>query len=79
MTAHQRIIDPGRARPVRFAVDIHGSATLLQVECGCAPPRVATKATTPLDAPNCTECDCTARSDFPCWPCYRDGRKQLPE
>jgi hypothetical protein len=25
------------------------------------------------------ECDCSEASDFPCWPCFRDGRKDLPD
>lgn len=24
------------------------------------------------------ECDCLTLSDFPCWPCYRDGKRDLP-
>jgi len=34
----------------------------------------------PLNASEHTDCDCTDGSDnFPCWPCYRNGRKELPE
>ena len=25
------------------------------------------------------ECDCGDLSDFPCWPCYRDGKRELPD
>lgn len=25
------------------------------------------------------DCDCSDRIDFPCWPCVRDGQKELPE
>jgi len=33
-----------------------------------------------LDEPNHAECDCTELpGDFPCWPCVRYGRKELPE
>ncbi|MFH5845236.1 hypothetical protein [Haladaptatus sp. CMAA 1909] len=24
------------------------------------------------------ECDCDGLGDFPCWPCVRTGRKELP-
>jgi hypothetical protein len=33
----------------------------------------------PLNASKHSECDCTAYSDFPCFDCYRDGHKELPE
>jgi len=34
----------------------------------------------PLDAVESEECDCTKLSDdFPCWPCVRDGKRELPE
>ncbi|WP_254767568.1 SWIM zinc finger family protein [Salinilacihabitans rarus] len=34
----------------------------------------------PLDAVEPEECDCAELSDdFPCWPCVRDGKRELPE
>lgn len=34
----------------------------------------------PLDAEKPDECDCAGLSDdFPCWPCVRDGKRELPE
>lgn len=34
----------------------------------------------PLNAEESEECDCAGLSDdFPCWPCVRDGRQELPE
>jgi len=34
----------------------------------------------PLDAGERDECDCAELSDdFPCWPCVRDGKRELPE
>ncbi|PHQ39906.1 hypothetical protein DJ69_03700 [Halorubrum persicum] len=34
----------------------------------------------PLNAEESGECDCAELSDdFPCWPCVRDGRQELPE
>lgn len=34
----------------------------------------------PLNASEYAECDCTDGSDdFPCWPCFRHGKKELPE
>lgn len=33
----------------------------------------------PLDAVESDECDCAGLSDgFPCWPCVRDGKRELP-
>ena len=33
-----------------------------------------------LDAEEHDECDCVNLSDnFPCWPCVRDGKRELPE
>jgi hypothetical protein len=33
-----------------------------------------------LDASEHNECDCAGLSeDFPCWPCVRDGKRELPE
>ncbi|MFC7325457.1 hypothetical protein ACFQMF_12790 [Halorubrum rutilum] len=34
----------------------------------------------PLDADEREECDCAELSDdFPCWPCVRDGKRELPD
>jgi len=34
----------------------------------------------PLDAEEREECDCAELSNgFPCWPCVRDGKRELPE
>jgi hypothetical protein len=34
----------------------------------------------PLNAAELEDCDCENLSDeFPCWPCVRDGRRNLPE
>jgi hypothetical protein len=34
----------------------------------------------PLDAVEREDCDCAGLSDnFPCWPCVRDGKRELPK
>jgi hypothetical protein len=34
----------------------------------------------PFDAVESGECDCAeSLGDFPCWPCVRDGKQELPE
>ena len=79
----------GRAVVMQSAVDYEPSGdTEARQNASTAAEKLRTDGGTaaqegedsPLDAPEHTECDCDELSDdFPCWPCVRDGKKELPE
>ncbi len=51
----------------------------LRADGGAAAKRTAEESP-PLDEAKHGECDCDdLRDDFPCWPCVRTGRRELPE
>ncbi|ELZ92884.1 hypothetical protein C440_12224 [Haloferax mucosum ATCC BAA-1512] len=54
-------------------------ADKLRADGGATTKRIGGESK-PLDAEEHDECDCAELSDdFPCWPCVRDGNRELPE